>query len=97
MAAVHLCIRRSILPFHLASVPDGLLLIFAHLIWQENKRLESFARETSERNEVRDPIKEQMPELTKLMTEMKYGINKEFVLNDKRDRWRRFYGTESNS
>lgn len=32
IAAVHLCISRSILPFHLASVADGLQLIFAHLI-----------------------------------------------------------------
>lgn len=32
IAAVHLCIRWSILPFHLASVADGLQLIFAHLI-----------------------------------------------------------------
>lgn len=31
-AAVHLCISRTLLPFRLVTVADGLQLIFAHLI-----------------------------------------------------------------
>lgn len=50
-AAVHFCIR-SILPFHLASVADGLQLIFAHLIWGQNTGLEDSAWATCECNEV---------------------------------------------
>lgn len=86
-------------PFHLACAADGSQLIFAHLIWEENKAREALRESPRQRHEAQrpDPGVDARTHTRLMQREKKFESIRNSVCFAKGCRWGSFYSHNFNS